>query len=256
RVGDRRDEDEQKQREPRDREALEGQMRQVVHREPAEPDPQRTDEEAPGDHRREREDAGRDPAVVALERVRDPVEHGEDEQRRARERRVAVLHCEIPERADRREEHGQPTGVDQERRALPDGLRHVGHSPTDASPLGGRRYQPRVSSSSLGSSVCVEMPTIGSPRPAETRARISASWKCVVASTIAFARSSGSPDLKIPEPTKTPSAPSCMQSAASAGVAIPPAVKVTTGRRPFSATQRTSSYGACRFLASQYNFYL
>jgi hypothetical protein len=36
-------------------------------------------------------------------------------------------------------------------------------------------------------------------------------------------------DLKIPEPTKTPSAPSCMQSAASAGVAIPPAVKVTTG---------------------------
>ena len=36
-------------------------------------------------------------------------------------------------------------------------------------------YQPRVSSSSLGSSVEVEMPTIGSPRPAETRARISAS---------------------------------------------------------------------------------
>ena len=50
--------------------------------------------------------------------------------------------------------------------------------------------------------------------------------------------SSGSrPDLKIPEPTKTPSAPSCMQSEASAGVAIPPAVKVTTGSRPFSATQ-------------------
>ena len=38
-----------------------------------------------------------------------------------------------------------------------------------------RNYQPRVSSSSLGSSVEVEMPTIGSPRPAETRARISAS---------------------------------------------------------------------------------
>jgi hypothetical protein len=36
-------------------------------------------------------------------------------------------------------------------------------------------YQPRVSSSSLGSSDCVEMPTIGSPRPAETRARISGS---------------------------------------------------------------------------------
>src|SRR6185295_15676275 len=93
-------------------------------------------------------------------------------------------------------------------------------------------YQPRVSSSSLGSSDCVEMPTIGSPRPAETRARISGSRKCVVASTIAFARRSGSPDLKMPEPTNTPSAPSCMQSAASAGVAMPPAVKVTTGRRP------------------------
>ena len=49
------------------------------------------------------------------------------------------------------------------------------------------------------------------------------------------------PDLKMPEPTKTPSAPSCMQSDASAGVAMPPAVNVTTGRRPFSATQRTSN---------------
>ena len=78
------------------------------------------------------------------------------------------------------------------------------------------------------------------------------SSKCVVASTIAFARVSGSPDLKIPEPTKTPSAPSCMQSAASAGVAMPPAVNVTTGSRPFSATQRTSSYGArCSFAAAK-----
>src|SRR5215211_6031060 len=112
------------------------------------------------------------------------------------------------------------------------------------------RYQPRVSSSWLGSSVAVEMPTIGSPRPADTRASTSASWKCVVASTIAFARTSGSPDLKMPEPTKTPSAPSCMQSAASAGVAMPHAVNVTTGRRPCSATQRTSSTGAPRFFAS------
>ena len=41
----------------------------------------------------------------------------------------------------------------------------------------GRRglYQPRRSSSSLGSSDCVEMPTIASPRPAETRASTSAS---------------------------------------------------------------------------------
>src|SRR5918995_7090650 len=102
-------------------------------------------------------------------------------------------------------------------------------------------YQPRVSSSCDGSSEAVEMPTIGSPSPAETSASTFGSLKWVVASTIAFARVSGFPDLKMPEPTKTPSAPSCMQSAASAGVAIPPAVNVTTGRRPFSATQRTSS---------------
>src|SRR5439155_15574088 len=37
------------------------------------------------------------------------------------------------------------------------------------------RYQPRRSSSSLGSSDCVEMPTIASPRPVETRAITSAS---------------------------------------------------------------------------------
>mmetsp|Transcript_83567 Transcript_83567/g.215227 ORF Transcript_83567/g.215227 Transcript_83567/m.215227 type:complete len:255 (+) Transcript_83567:745-1509(+) len=36
----------------------------------------------------------------------------------------------------------------------------------------------------------------------------------------------------MPLPTKTPSTPSCMQNAASAGVAIPPAAKLTTGRRP------------------------
>ena len=48
----------------------------------------------------------------------------------------------------------------------------------------------------------------------------------------------------MPEPTNTPSAPSCIISAASAGVAMPPAVNVTTGRRPFSAQNLTSSYGA------------
>ena len=41
-----------------------------------------------------------------------------------------------------------------------------------------------------------------------------------------------------------------MQRAASAGVAIPPAAKFGTGSRPFSATQRTSSYGAPVSLAS------
>ena len=36
-------------------------------------------------------------------------------------------------------------------------------------------YQPRVSSSCEGSSVVAEMPTIGSPRPADTRASTAAS---------------------------------------------------------------------------------
>ena len=48
-------------------------------------------------------------------------------------------------------------------------------------------YQPRVSSSCDGSSEAVEMPTIGSPSPAETSASTFGSLKCVVASTIAFA---------------------------------------------------------------------
>src|SRR5262245_35565732 len=111
-------------------------------------------------------------------------------------------------------------------------------------------YQPRTSSRSPSASELEEIPTIGSPRPAETWASTLGSSKCVVASTIAFARVSGSPDLKMPEPTNTPSAPSCMQSDASAGVAMPPAVNVTTGRRPFSATQRMSSYGARCSLAA------
>src|SRR5437867_2053975 len=54
----------------------------------------------------------------------------------------------------------------------------------------------------------------------------------------------------MPEPTKTASAPSCIISAASAGVAIPPAEKFGTGSLPACATQRTRSYGAPRFLAS------
>ena len=36
----------------------------------------------------------------------------------------------------------------------------------------------------------------------------------------------GFPDLNIPEPTNTPSAPNCIIRAASAGVATPPAAKV------------------------------
>ena len=59
---------------------------------------------------------------------------------------------------------------------------------------------------------------------------ISGSWKWVVASTIALARRAGSSDLKMPEPTNTASAPSCMARAASAGVARPPAQNSGTGQ--------------------------
>jgi hypothetical protein len=45
----------------------------------------------------------------------------------------------------------------------------------------------------------------------------------------------------MPEPTNTPSAPSCIMSAASAGVATPPAVNSTTGSLPVSAISLTSS---------------
>ena len=74
--------------------------------------------------------------------------------------------------------------------------------------------------------------TIAGPSPREAAATRSGSCQCVVASTIARARAGGSSDLKMPEPTNTPSAPSAIISAASAGVAIPPAQNSTTGRRP------------------------
>ena len=63
----------------------------------------------------------------------------------------------------------------------------------------------------------------------------------------------GSPLLKMPEPTNTPSAPSCIMRAASAGVATPPATNMTTGSAPAAATSATSSYGACRFFAATYS---
>jgi len=47
--------------------------------------------------------------------------------------------------------------------------------------------------------------------------------------------------MKMPEPTKTDSAPSCIIRAASAGVAMPPAEKLGTGSEPVLATMRTSS---------------
>ena len=47
--------------------------------------------------------------------------------------------------------------------------------------------------------------------------------------------------MKMPLPTNTASAPSAMQSAASAGVAIPPAANCGTGNFPRRATSTTSS---------------
>src|SRR5262249_23299852 len=102
-------------------------------------------------------------------------------------------------------------------------------------------YQPRVCMRSFSASWRVPMPTMASPRSSLTRTSTSASLKCVVACTIAFARLAGSEDLKIPEPTNTASAPSCIISAASAGVAMPPAEKFGTGSLPACATQRTRS---------------
>ena len=67
----------------------------------------------------------------------------------------------------------------------------------------------------------------------ETSAIFFGSSKYVVAWTIALAIRAGSSLLKMPEPTNTPSAPSCITSAASAGVLMPPATKLTTGSLPF-----------------------
>ena len=47
--------------------------------------------------------------------------------------------------------------------------------------------------------------------------------------------------MKMPEPTKMASAPSCIMRAASAGVAMPPAEKLGTGSLPVWATMRMSS---------------
>ena len=87
------------------------------------------------------------------------------------------------------------------------------------------------------------IPTIASPSPSDTSARTFGSRKCAVACTIARARRRASPLLKTPLPTNTPSQPSCIISAASAGVAMPPAAKLTTGSRPRRAVSSTSAAG-------------
>src|SRR5664280_605896 len=68
-------------------------------------------------------------------------------------------------------------------------------------------------------------------------------------STMARAIVDGLPLLKIPEPTKTASAPSCITSDASAGVAIPPAQNRGTGSLPVSPISWTRPIGAARSFA-------
>ena len=92
-------------------------------------------------------------------------------------------------------------------------------------------------------------PRIASPRPRDTLATCSASEKCAVASTMADAIRAGSDDLKIPEPTNTASAPSCITNAASAGVAMPPAQNSGTGSLPVSWISWTRPTGAPSSLA-------
>src|SRR5579872_387729 len=116
------------------------------------------------------------------------------------------------------------------------------------SPL--RHYQPLVCSSSPSGSREMSRPGIAMPSSSLASSSFAGSLKYVAAFTTARARASGSDDLKIPEPTNTASAPSCMTSAASAGVAIPPAEKLGTGSFPCSATYCTSSSGACSFFDS------
>ena len=65
--------------------------------------------------------------------------------------------------------------------------------------------------------------------------------------------SAGSDDLKMPLPTNTDCAPSCITSAASAGVAMPPAQNSGTGSSPRSATSCTRSSGALSSLAQRYS---
>src|SRR5215472_2771713 len=114
-------------------------------------------------------------------------------------------------------------------------------------------HQPRVDSRSFSSSCRTSSPRMASPSSSCASSTAFGSSKCVVAFTTALARASGSLDLKIPDPTKTASAPSRLTSAASAGVAIPPAEKFGTGSLPVFAICRISSKGAPNSFASCIN---
>src|SRR6266403_3235007 len=105
-------------------------------------------------------------------------------------------------------------------------------------------HHPRVDSRSFSSSWRTSRPRMASPSSSWASKTAFGSSKCVVAFTTAFARASGSLDLKIPEPTNTASAPRRRTSAASAGVAIPPAEKFGTGNLPVLAISRIRSSGA------------
>src|SRR5512134_769464 len=134
-----------------------------------------------------------------------------------------VQSCKIPGQPDLDDVGAQPP---EHLRVLAERALQRQHADSQR-PSHGRRYQPRSSSRSSSESELAEMPTMGWPSPVETSARTFGSSKCVVASTIARARRATSsaqpsrstkgsrPDLKMPDPTKTPSAPSCMQRDAS-----------------------------------------
>src|SRR2546425_1012128 len=107
------------------------------------------------------------------------------------------------------------------------------------------------------SSAATASPFIAPVRSSLTSSNTLGSLKCVAAFTMARARFSASSGgakvvesfMKMPDPTKTASAPSCITKDASAGVAIPPAEKLGTGSFPSFATNFTSSYGAWCSLA-------
>src|SRR5438876_2136888 len=114
----------------------------------------------------------------------------------------------------------------------------------DADATASRAHQPLPASSSSWGIAPISKPRMALPRLLEASARMSGRSKYVVAATMALARADGFSALKMPEPTKIPSQPSCIIRAASAGVAIPPAAKFTTGRRPRRAVSSSRSAGA------------
>src|SRR6476619_687744 len=130
-----------------------------------------------------------DGARVGADRLVEAVQLGEahDRRRLASREHEAVEALELlgkPHLDDVRAESAQGCGV------LAEGA--LQREDADAHrPAHAVSYQPRTSSRSSSASELDEIPTIGSPRPAETSASTLASSKWVVASTIAFARRSG-----------------------------------------------------------------